>query len=88
MDEKLAAFLQEGREVLVPYLVKIFYACLAPGYALAMWRQIKVVFIPKPGRKSYGGPRDFILIRLTPFLLKTMGRLLNRIDSGAQATSS
>jgi hypothetical protein len=36
------------------------------------------VFVPKPDRNSYGGPKDFKTIRLTSFLLKTMERLLDR----------
>jgi hypothetical protein len=43
-----------------------------------MWRQVKVVFIPKPSRNSYCGPRDFRPISLTSFLLKTMERLMDR----------
>jgi hypothetical protein len=36
------------------------------------------VFIPKPGRNSYSGPRDYRPISLTSFLLKTLGRLVDR----------
>jgi len=36
------------------------------------------VFIPKPGRNSYSGPRDYRPISLTLFLLKTMERLVDR----------
>jgi hypothetical protein len=36
------------------------------------------VFIPKPGKGSYRGPKDFRLISLTSFLLKTMERLVDR----------
>ena len=50
MDGIFPALLQEGREVLIPYLARIFCACLATGYVPAMWRQVKVVFIPKVGR--------------------------------------
>jgi hypothetical protein len=60
--------------VLIPYLVRIFRACLVTGYVPAVWRQVKVVFIPKPGRNSYYGPHDFRPISLTSFLLKTMER--------------
>jgi hypothetical protein len=63
-----------GWGVLVPYLVKIFRACLATGYISAMWLQVRVVFIPKPGRNSYGMPKEFRPISLTLFLLKTMKR--------------
>jgi len=53
------ALLQEEREDVIPYLVRIFRACMSTGYVPAIWRQVKVVFIPKPGRNSYSGPRDF-----------------------------
>jgi hypothetical protein len=43
-----------GMGFLVPYSVKIPLACLVTGYVPATWRQIKVVFIPKPSRNSYG----------------------------------
>jgi hypothetical protein len=43
-----------------------------------MWRQVKLVFIPKPGRNSYCRPMDFRPISLTSFLLKTMERLVDR----------
>ena len=78
MDGIFLALLQEGREILILYLVRIFRACLATGYVPALWHQAKVVFIPKPSRSSYCGPRDFRPISLTSFLLKTMERLVDR----------
>jgi hypothetical protein len=78
MDGIFPALLQEGREILVPYLVKIFRACLATGYVPMAWRQVKVVFIPKPGRNTHSGPKDYRPISLTSFLLKTLERLVDR----------
>jgi hypothetical protein len=78
MDGIFPALLQEGCEVLIPYLDKIFRACLATGYIPVIWCQVKVVFIPKPTRDSYGGPKDFRPISLTLFLLKSMERLVER----------
>ena len=69
MDGIFPGLLQEGREILITYLIRIFRSCLATGYVPALWRQPKVVFIPKPGRSSYCGPRDFRPISLTSFLL-------------------
>jgi hypothetical protein len=74
----LSCPLQEGREILVPYLVRFFRACLATGYVLTAWCQVKVVFIPKPGKDTYGGPKGYRPISLTSFLLKTMERLVDR----------
>jgi len=78
MDGIFPALQQEGWEVLIPYLVRIFRACLVTGYVPAMWHQVKVVFIPKPGRNSYCGSEDFRPISLTSLLLKTMERLVDR----------
>jgi hypothetical protein len=78
VDGKFPALLQQAREVVIPYLVRIFRACLATGYVPAIWRQVKVVFIPKPGRNTYSGPWDYRSISLTSFLLKTMERLVDR----------
>ena len=78
MDGIFPALLQDGRGVHIPYLVRIFRACLATGYVPATWHQVKVVFIPKPGRSSYCGPKDFRPISLTSFLLKTMERQVDR----------
>jgi len=76
MDGIFPVLPQEGRRILIPYLVRIFRACLATGYVPALWRQYKVVFIHKPGRSSYCGPRDFRPISLTSFLFKTIERLV------------
>jgi hypothetical protein len=78
VDGIFPALLQQAQEVVIPYLVRIFRACLATGYIPAMRRQVKVAFIPKPSRNSYSGPRDHRPISLTSFLLKTMERLVDR----------
>jgi len=70
MDDIFPALLQEEREALIPYLVRVFRACVSTGYVPAIYRQVKVVFIPKPSRNSYSGPRDYRPISLTSFLLK------------------
>ena len=70
-DGIFPALLQWARGIVIPYLVRIFCACLATGYVPVIWRQVKVVFIPKPGKDSYSGPRDYRPISLTSFLLKT-----------------
>jgi len=64
--------------VVIPHLVRMFRACLQTDYVPATWRQVKVVFIPKPGRNTYSWPRDYRPISLTSFLLKTLERLLDR----------
>ena len=72
------ALLQEGQKIWVPYLVRIFHACLVTGYIPAIWCQVKEVFISKPSRNSYTGPRDFTPISLTSLLRKTTDSLVDR----------
>jgi hypothetical protein len=74
MDGIFPALLQEGREALVPYLFRIFRACLATGSVPGTWSHVKLLLIPMPGRDSYGGHKDYRPISLTSFLLKTMER--------------
>jgi hypothetical protein len=88
MDGTHPALLQEGWEVLAPYLVRIFRACLAMGYVPTGWRQVKVVFISKPGRDTYSSPRIIDLSALTSFLLKTMERLVDRFIRNETLTLS
>jgi len=78
MGNIFLALLQQGLEIIVPYLVRIFRARLAMGYGPATWRPVAVMFIPKPGRSSYTRPRDFRPISLTMFFLKTVERLTDR----------
>jgi hypothetical protein len=77
-DGIFTALVQEGWEVCVPYFIRIFHACLAAGYVQIAWHQVKVVFIPKPGRNNYSGSKDYRPISLTSFFLKTMERLVDR----------
>lgn len=78
MGSIFLALLQQGREIIVPYLVRIFHACLTMGYGPATWRPVEVMFIPKPGRSSCTRPRDFRPICLKMFFLKTVERLTDR----------
>ena len=77
MDGIFPTLLQEGREIILPYLVRIFRSCLAAGYVALLWRQVKVMCKPKLAKICYFGSRDFRPISLTSFLFKVMGTLLD-----------
>ena len=55
---------------------KLYDAAIVSGYTPQIWRQSKVIFIPKPGKKDYAQAKSFRPISLTPFLFKTLERLL------------
>jgi hypothetical protein len=83
-DEIVPALLQQGMEYLSPHLCCIFRACLAYGYIPKAWRQVRVMFIPKPGKPDYTKAKAYRPISLSSFLLKTMEKLVYRhIRDGA-----
>lgn len=56
----------------------MFRACLAFRYVPLMWREVRVLFIPKPGKADYTEAKAYRPISLTSFLLKTLERLCDR----------
>jgi hypothetical protein len=82
-DEIVPALLQQGMEHLSPHLCCIFRACLAYGYIPTAWRQVRVTFIPKPGKLDYTEAKAYRPISLSSFILK-MEKLVDRhIRDGA-----
>ena len=77
-DGILPILLQEGIETLVYPLHVIFSSCLAMGYVPKAWREVRVTFIPKPGRSDYEDAKNHRGISLSSFLLKTLERLIDR----------
>jgi hypothetical protein len=77
-DVIVPAFLQQGVEHLSPHLCCIFRACLAYGYILMAWRQVRVTFIAKPGKPDYTEAKAYCPISLSSVLLKMMEKLVDR----------
>jgi hypothetical protein len=83
-DGIVSALLQQGEEYLVPQLCRIFIVCMAHGFIPLAWRQVKMTFIPQPGKLYYTKTKSCRPISLSSFLLKTMEKLLDRhIRDGA-----
>ncbi|CAG7818450.1 unnamed protein product [Allacma fusca] len=66
------AQLQPGRILLADYLPAIYWACLQLGYVPNRWREARVVFLPKPGKKDYRTASAWRPVSLTSFQLKGM----------------
>jgi hypothetical protein len=62
---------------LTHHLSQIMRACLVYGYVPQKWREMKIVFIPKPGKDSYQRVASWRPISLTSFLLKLLERLVD-----------
>jgi hypothetical protein len=75
-DEILPALFQQGEELIVPHLCRIYRACLAYGFIPTAWRQVKVTFIQKPGKLDYTEAKAYCPTSLSSFLLKTMEKLV------------
>jgi hypothetical protein len=49
-DKIIPVLLQQEAEHVIPHLCRIFRASMAYGFIPTAWRQVKVTFIPKPGK--------------------------------------
>lgn len=76
-DGIFPALLQQGRDILLPVVIKIFRASLAWRYIPRLWTKVRVIFIPKGGDKDKSQPKSYRPISLTSFLLKTMEKVVN-----------
>ena len=70
------ALLQQGLNMLLPYLVDIYRHSLMEETPAKTWLRTKAVFIPKPGKADYADPKSFRPISLSAFMLKGLERLI------------
>lgn len=75
-DNIYPALLKESPKRVKRNLRDVLRASLAFGYIPISWRQVRVVFIPKPGKKDYTEAKSFRPISLTSFILKVLERLI------------
>lgn len=64
-----------------PPPTKIFKASIALENVLSSWKEGRVSFISKPGKRGYTAAKDFRLISLTFLILKTLEKLVERYVS-------
>jgi hypothetical protein len=57
-------------------LLQIYSASIELQYTPQLWRNTKIIFLPKPGKDDYADRRAFRPISLMPFLFKTLERLV------------
>lgn len=60
--------MQQGSEMLLPSLIKLFRATFAHGYIPQVWRGVKVVFIPMAGNDLADIPKSYCAISLHLFI--------------------
>ena len=67
MDNITPVLMQQSLEEIAGLLTGVLRGCIALGYTPRQWLKTKVIFIPKPGKKSY----------TEELLLKTLERLVD-----------
>lgn len=77
VDKVFPALLQQGLEILMPAIIRIFKASFIWGYIPKIWRKARVVFIPKAGNRPIEKPKSYRPISLTSFFVKTMEKLVD-----------
>ena len=60
----------------IDYLNLIYTSCIHFHYTPRLWRDTKVIFIPKPGKDNYRKPKAFRPISLSNYFLKGLERLV------------
>jgi hypothetical protein len=75
-DEFRAECLQAMDDLTVNYIIKLYGASIALGFVPAKWREVTVIFIPKPGKSDNTDKRAFRPISLMYVLFKTLERLV------------
>lgn len=78
IDNIFPGLLQWGAALLSERLTVLYSACIALRYVPLIWREVRVLFIPKPGKSDYTEAKSYRPISLTSFLLKTLERLCDR----------
>ena len=61
---------------IIEVITLIYQACISLAHTPHKWRETKVIFLPKPGKPSYGIPKAYRPISLSNYLLKGLERLV------------
>lgn len=75
LDEIYPVLIQKAWNLIKSHITVIYRASLSLGYVPKLWQQVRVIFIPKPGKDDYTQPKSFRPISLPSFFLKGMERL-------------
>ena len=68
--------IQNLPEEAITFLRQVYTACIQMGFTPQMWCHSMVLYMPKPGKKSYNLPRSYRPISLAAVLFKGLERLV------------
>ena len=69
--------LQSSLYRVLEHLTLLYRQCLINSYIPKAWKEVNVIFIPKPGKSSYYDPKAYRPISLSSFMLKTLERMID-----------
>ena len=76
-DGIFPALLQHARDIIIPALVEMFISSMTLCYIPAWWKKVKVIFIPKNGKRDRTQAKAYRPISLTSIILKIMEKILD-----------
>ena len=68
--------LQNLHDNALKYIVEMYIHAIWLGYSPKCWREMQVVFIPKPGKDDYAHAKSYRPITLSNFILKGLERVI------------
>ena len=75
-DEIRSEFLRVCKPSTISLILHMYNASIRLNHVPDVWRQVKVIFIPKPGKPDYSARRAFRPISLMSVMFKTLERLV------------
>ena len=69
--------LQKSKDITVPLLVEMFRASMILSYIPSKWREVRVIFIPKAGKRDRTSPKAYRPISLASVISKMMEKIIN-----------
>ena len=76
-DGVLPVMLHHVNNETIKWISSIYRQCLLTNCMPSSWRNVRVTFIPKPGKSNYQLPRAYRPMSLASFLLKGLERIVD-----------
>ena len=75
-DELAPVVLKRLDQGSLDFITSLFQLSIQTGRVPRLWREMKVIFLPKAGKSDYTSPKAYRPITLSNFILKTLERIL------------
>ena len=76
-DGLFPALIQHARNIIIPALVEMFISSMTLCYIPVWWKKVRVIFIPKNGKRDRTQAKAYRPISLTSIILKIMEKIVD-----------